>query len=353
MVRHLLFLALTVLIGCGGETLESLTAADYGQEFSDDQAVRLILNQESFNSIRDFPTGSRETLPCLGDARIYYSAIGPGYDASYEPLRSYVDAGSLARTVRPIWLKNASLDMTFTHYDDAEAGQLESDACSDRGYGSRKPSACAEFDRADGVITNLPSLLPVSSPTPAPSPTPAAYPAFSASNTGFYRTKDGYCEGQGPIESTGIPTTKTYVGGIDIDLDRSRIASSENFYFALTYHSMGPEYGAPGAVTPWPDSDLSPEDESLIRVRLISTGLGHSFLTQILQPRSFFNFNASNSTVVFEDLHTFQDEFRGIRTEGFVVPLSVFPSVDRIRIERIRGTAYLYQLDLYRLGPRE
>lgn len=342
-----------LLMGCSGKTLESFTSADLGQEFTDDASVRLVLNQESFNSIRNFPTGQTETLSCLGDARLYYSATGPAYDGVYQPLRTFVDSGSLNRTARPVWLKNVSLDMTFTHFDDAEDGQLESDACSDRAYGVRKPSACAEFDNPSGITSNLPTLLPVSSPTPAPSPTPAAYAAFSSSATGFYRTKDGYCEGQGPIESTGIPTTKTYVGGIDIDLDRSRIGSNENFYFALTYHAMGPEYTAPGVVTPWPDTDLSADDEAMIRVRLLATGLSDSLLTRILQPRSLFNFNASNTTVVFEDLQTFQDEFRGVRTEGFLVPLSAFPTADRIRIERIRGTSYLYQLDLYRLGSRE
>ena len=51
-----------------------------------------------------------------------------------------------------------------------------------------------------------------------------------------------------------------------------------------------------------------------------------------------------------KDISTFDDPYAGIRTEQVYIPLSQNPLIDRIRIERTRGTYILYEVDLYRLG---
>jgi hypothetical protein len=52
-------------------------------------------------------------------------------------------------------------------------------------------------------------------------------------------------------------------------------------------------------------------------------------------------------------LARFEDPFGSLRSESVVIPLSQNALVDRIRIERVRGSFHLYQVDLYRLGNRE
>jgi len=53
-----------------------------------------------------------------------------------------------------------------------------------------------------------------------------------------------------------------------------------------------------------------------------------------------------------KEIATLEDPFGSLRTEQVYIPLSQNALIDRIRIERIRGSFHLFQVDLYRLGNR-
>jgi len=331
-------------------------------------AARIIFHESSFTNIRRYPTANTTEMNCLGDVVTMYQVNGPDFysgvtNAIQFPSLNATDAFPL--TERPSFINNVSVDMSFTYYAWAQSGLMQTDGCSYRNINSVPPSFCAEFDDDNLVDNNLPTTLTAVSPTPTPyngiTPypfTPGASLATTGTfNSGFYRLKDTFCSGQGPIAGQNQSgTNSNYVGGINVDLNRSVMGVNENVMLTLTYQSIGPEYsnnvGASNTAG-WPDSGFGSNDESVLRVRLLATGLQFANLIDEKQPRSTTDYGNPDITVVDNEYATLYDDYRGIRTEQFIIPLSANPLIDRIRIERIRGSMYIYQLDIYRMGDRE
>jgi hypothetical protein len=88
-------------------------------------------------------------------------------------------------------------------------------------------------------------------------------------------------------------------------------------------------------------------------VNLIGTSLSLENLLGMNQPRAWADFENPATPVYYQNFVNLRDSYSGLRSEQVVIPLSQNGLIDRIRIERVRGSFHLYQLDLYRLGQRE
>ena len=232
---------------------------------------------------------------------------------------------------------------------------MASDACSYR-LSNTAPLAsfCADFDVAGAAYPT---------PTATPFPTPTATPVYA--NTGMYRVHDELCTGQGPVLSADPDATKTYVGGVNIDLDRTQLGAAEDLLMVVTYHaeragdeswpanSAVPTGGTTEAATRPSDTIMPNGVDTALRVDLIGTNSSLDTLMGVPQPRVYSYFDQPSYPIYMQEIATLQDPYGSLRSEQVYIPLSKNGLVDRIRIERIRGSYILYQVDLYRLGDRE
>ena len=212
------------------------------------------------------------------------------------------------------------------------------------------PTVCADFDEQI-TVTPTPTIAPTPTPTPSPTPsvTPSPTPTPVPSPTPFYgskyyRVKDDYCAGQGPILSANTDTTKTNVGGVNIDIDRTQLGASEDLLMNITYEAYNQNAAWPGP--------QSVQDETILEVNLVGTTLTLENLLGVKQPRAWNDYASGAIPVYFKHIATLRDPLGSLRTEQIYIPLSGNSLIDRIRVERIRGSYHLYQVDLYRLGNR-
>ncbi len=278
------------------------------------------------------------------DYEVLLAGAGPAAPTSF-PLADVTD--TLTPTTRPDFLVNFSVDVTDTYYEQTVANTMQSDRCSFRNLaGTPLPSACADFDYSGGPPA---APTPAMSPTPTPSGTPVPPTSTAYFGTEFYRVRDDYCLDEGPVISANPDTTKTYVGGISIDIDRTKLGTNEDMLMNITYHAQSPNYT--GAAI-WPEDQVANFDYSTtsLQVNLVGTAQGFATLVGAKQPRSQGSYG--QLPVYLQNVATFEDPFGSLRTEQVYLPLSQNSLIDRIRIERVRGNFHFYQIDLYRLGNR-
>jgi hypothetical protein len=164
--------------------------------------------------------------------------------------------------------------------------------------------------------------------------------------TGSYVLQDDQCAGTGPFATSDSSLSKKYSGGVAIDLDRTQLGSNENVLLQLTYIPLARGSELPGRTT------ASELDEPVINIHLLSTDLDRSALQAVFQPRHLFFFDTQEFPRVLDRLSVLAERDGQLREEQVVVPLSAFPSVDRIRIERVTGSAILISVSVQRMGPR-
>jgi hypothetical protein len=164
--------------------------------------------------------------------------------------------------------------------------------------------------------------------------------------TGSYVLQDDQCAGTGPFATSDSSLSKKYSGGVAIDLDRTQLGSNENVLLQLTYIPLARGSELPGRKT------ASELDEPVINIHLLSTDLDRSALQAVFQPRHLFFFDTQEFPRVLDRLSVLAERDGQLREEQVVVPLSAFPSVDRIRIERVTGSAILISVSVQRMGPR-
>ena len=162
--------------------------------------------------------------------------------------------------------------------------------------------------------------------------------------SGYYQVRDDWCSGQGPVVSPNEATTKSYVGGVNIDLDRTQLGTSEDLLMTVTYQALNANASWPGV--------QGLNDETIMDVNLVGTGRGLSILLAGRQPSSTADFGDSTLVTYAKNIATLRDPFSSLRTEQIYISLSQNALIDRIRLERVRGSFQLYQIDLYRLGNR-
>jgi len=309
--RFLAILLFVLMSGCAAQIAEkpvfSTSTATLNPGESE-RAVRVVFHKDNFTDINDFnpvagptPTNSNTQYKCLGDATKVYYANGDDYSGSPTAFPSSSTPDFFTPTYRPIFLKNVSVDMTNAYYQLTQADTLLSDVCSYRAVANTNvPWSCADFDRVPAAVP-----YPLVTPTPTPIPTPTTNEFY---NSGFYRVRDDFCAYQGPQTSPDVEVTKSLVGGVNIDIDRYKMGANEDLLMVVTYHAMG-EYDH---ALSWP----------------------------------------ATLAIYMKEIATLEDPFGGLRSEQVYIPLSQNLLVDRIRIERNRGSFHLFQVDLYRLGNR-
>jgi hypothetical protein len=160
--------------------------------------------------------------------------------------------------------------------------------------------------------------------------------------------RDDWCTSQGPILSPDPETTKSYVGGVSIDIDRNELGADEDLLMIVTYHALNANSNA---ATNYPGAQRT-NDNTVMKVSLVGTGLDLTTLLQVKQPRVWTYYQNSSYPVYWREIASLEDPMGSLRSEEVYVPLSKSGRVDRIRIDRVRGSFHLYQVDLYRLGNR-
>ncbi len=185
-------------------------------------------------------------------------------------------------------------------------------------------------------------------PAQAPPETPVGLAAsvFISStgyNTGYYSVFDNACENAGANDTGGSNSeaNKLNAGGVYLDLDRTKLDARENLLLNLTYMPMGTNNRRPDG------QYYSRGETAVIKVHLQRIGQSRPRLMSILQPRHMeYPEDAFRKTV--HTLTILAPPTGGIRE--VLIPLSMDPAIDRIRIERQSGSAILIDASLYRLG---
>ncbi|MBS1960249.1 MAG: hypothetical protein JST80_12300 [Bdellovibrionales bacterium] len=341
-----------VVLGCGkpvgvATTATSNSGSTYRETGWDQPAVRIIFHADNFTDLNDFATGKHTAFQCLGDATRVFRADGGDYSSSPTAFDAANVADDFSVTNHPAFLKSVSVDITNSYYAVTQNNIVQTDRCSYRGIGGAPdPSSCADFDRMPAVAPT-PTIAPTAtpSPTPIPTSTPTTTQYY---NTNYYRVRDDWCTGQGPILSPDPETTKSYVGGVSIDIDRNELGAYEDLLMIVTYHALSANSAA---ATNYPGTQKA-SDNTVMKVSLVGTGLDLATLLQVKQPRTWTYYQNINYPVYWREIASLEDPMGSLRSEEVYVPLSKNGLVDRIRIDRVRGSFHLYQVDLYRLGNR-
>lgn len=342
-----------ILSACGGDPIQ-LPPVDNGSttgtssvDGGAEPAARAIFHKDNFSDLSDFAVFQSTSFRCLGDIAKTFRVDGDDYTGVPTAFPYLSGADSLSPTTRPTFLKNVSVDITDTYYSDTQSGVVSTDSCSYRGIASTPdPSSCADFDEAPPAAP-APTVAPTA--TPSPSPFPTSTPTSSQYyNTRFYRVRDDWCANQGPIRNSDSETSKAYVGGVNIDIDRSQLGANEDLLMLVTYQSWTTHTSWPLVL---PETPVT-HDKTVLEVNLVSTQSSLANLLAARQPRAWMDYDSSSEPVTLKKIATLEDPFGSLRTEQVYIPLSQSPTADRIRIDRVRGSYQLFQIDLYRLGNR-
>ena len=306
-------------------------------------AARFIFHKDHFTNLNQFITPVSTYHQCLGDLLKTFYVEGADYSSMASvsgtpaPFPYSVKPDALSPTYWPAFIKNVSVDITQTYFDLSLNNVVQTDSCSYRSSTGvvTPPSYCADFD-----TTPATAPTPHVSPTPTPAATPASTPYF---DTDFYRVRDDWCTNQGSILSSDTETSKSYVGGVNIDLDRSELGANEDLLMLVTYLSLDSQSAG------WPSAHGS-NDHTVLKVNLVGTGQTLDALLGAKQPRQWNYY--SQAKVYLKEIATLEDPFGTLRTEQVYLPVSQNALIDRVRIDRVRGSYFLFQIDLYRLGNR-
>jgi hypothetical protein len=163
-------------------------------------------------------------------------------------------------------------------------------------------------------------------------------------NSGFYTTYDESCTGAGPIASIDAATTKLLAGGVYIDINRSSLKSDENLLLNLTYIPLSENNKKPD------QTNYSSTDNAILNIHLMKIGSTESTLQQIIQPRHLFYSSEDQYPKTVKKLAVSAPADGIVRQEQILIPLSIDPYIDRIRIERYSGSVVLIDATLFRLG---
>jgi hypothetical protein len=273
-----------------------------------------------------------------------------GHSMSYDPIQKrLIVVGGFDENGSPL-KQSISIDNPETTYDApevwtgtriVEAGTYKFNASND----PSESNPCYAWRKITvfGNSTEITTALP---PQTAIGHAASIYIPPTGYNTGYYSLFDDQCFNQGPFSGGDALISKQYAGGANIDLDRSALGERENLLLNLTYLPLGTKNQRP-------DGQLfSKEETAFFRIHLISTSESESKLLSALQPRHLWYTNDNQYPKVVHTLDVLASESGTPRTDQIVIPLGVDDSIDRIRIERVSGSAILIDAALFRLGPR-
>lgn len=329
--RRVICLSLTAIglglvFGCAGQLKTEPVAKSSSSTSAlaiDQKAVEGALGVRVKFHSGDYYTLSspRPDTGCAGDAKTFYPAL----DASPYPL-SLMDPYT---TVKPAFLKNVSVDLSDANHN------ISSNEAYNCSYGETNPnvpkaSSCSVFDSASGIVYDYDA---------------EAHVAVSGYGTDYYALTDAYCTRSGPIAISDPAVNKLLAGGVYFDIDRAQLGEKENLLLSVTHMPLG-------ALQLNPDgSTIGAQGAASFKVHLIRTGLSASEVRLVFQPRYLTFANTDRYPMVVETLSILAPPTGQLRQDQIVIPLSLDPAIDRIRIERYSGSGVLIDATLYRMGP--
>ncbi len=157
-------------------------------------------------------------------------------------------------------------------------------------------------------------------------------------NTGYYTLNGPGCAGTG----TTVGTDQN-IGGVYLDLDRTQLSPTENLLLSVTLLPMGPSQSDPQG------NALASSQSAYFRVTLVQTQQSQAQLISQTQPRALVYANTSSYPIRAYDIAVLAPPVGQIREEQILVPISMDPNIDRIRIERISGSGMILNASLSRL----
>jgi len=165
-------------------------------------------------------------------------------------------------------------------------------------------------------------------------------------STGYYTMFDNACEYQGPIASTEPSINKLLAGGAYIDIDRSKLGPNENVVLNLTYIPFGTTNLRPDSV------NFSEAESAIFKVHLVKTGQTAEGIMQMFQPRYFSYTESEQFPEIAHTISVLAPPTGQVRQDQLLIPLSIDPAIDRVRIERYSGSGILIDASLFRMGYR-
>ncbi|MCM2322863.1 MAG: hypothetical protein NDJ90_06340 [Oligoflexia bacterium] len=278
-----------------------------------------------FHADDHFPLATpRSDTACAGDTKTFYDPFSRTSDGP-----SPLPASALIpeMTIHPSFIKNVSVDLTHANTPTSESAPNAAYACS---FGDSTlapaPSDCATFD------------------------TEATY------DTGFYTFLDHRCEGAGPISTPDPALSRLLAGGIYFDLDRTELGENENLVLHVTYIPLGTSNSLPSGT---PDDlshpsypKLNASETARFKVHLVKTGLTAFDQRATYQPRFLTFADTERYPQVVKTLAILAPPTGQPREEQLLIPLSLDPAIDRIRVERHSGSGILVQAALFKAGTK-
>ncbi len=163
--------------------------------------------------------------------------------------------------------------------------------------------------------------------------------------TGFYSLFDNACKGANPVLSADPELSRENAGGVYMDIDRSQLGPHENLLLTVTFIPLGSNNVRPDG------AQLTNKESAVLEVHLVKTGQSLDTLQSAQQPR-YIRYADDESLFphVVERLSVLSPPTGEVRQEQLLIPLSIDPGIDRIRVQRRSGSAILIDASLTRMG---
>ncbi len=226
-----------------------------------------------------------------------------------------------------------------------EAAPLAGEPAYDEIDFSASPTFPCYLWRKKSVFGNSPYIQSKGALTGSVSFAASTFIPSGGYNTGYYSLFDSACAKQGPVNTTDSSISKLLAGGVYIDLDRSKMGTTENLVLNLTFIALGPDHRRPDG------ANYDPSEAAQLKIHLIRTGLSLDSIQAALQPRHLQYSSLDEYPQVVDTLAVLAPPASGLRQEQVILPISASSTIDRIRIERYSGSAILIDASVFRTQP--
>jgi hypothetical protein len=272
-----------------------------------------------------------------------YVIVG-GYDATGKPLTTSITSTktNTSYTSPQIWVGkrlDSESDLPFLGYNGYEVD-------------TASVSYPCMVWREIKTVGNHPRINSQAPPQGTLAHSTSVYIPPTGYNTGYYSLFDHACDNAGPFNTGDSASSRKFAGGAYIELDRTKLGSSENVLLHLKFIPL-----TENQVRPDGEAYTSSE-RAVLNVHLVTTSQSEDSLLSVPQPRHFQYANPpSQIPAPYPEVdHSFSVFARPdgmLREEQILIPLSSFPTANRIRIERESGSAILIDATIIRLGRPE
>ena len=201
--------------------------------------------------------------------------------------------------------------------------------------------------RRKTIFGNNPAITTQVPPTSGLAHAAAVFVPATGYNTGYYSMFDNSCANAGPILDGDPSVNKLLAGGAYIDLDRSQLAAGDNLLMNLTYLPLGITNQHPDGAR------FTAAESAQFKIHLVKTGRDLSFILAALQPRYYSYSDTHQFPQIVQTLSVLAPPTGEVRQEQIVLPISMDPGIDRIRIERYSGSAILIDATVFRLRAKK